>query len=369
MHDLLLVLTRLAQLQADPLDRLALHEAVDEACARVDEPRAQVEDVARLMRLRVPRWIKKPDPTEMPALLFQADQGWGLLRGVNAQEQWIVERFDSESGGWADEATDNLQGALICRIGLARAFVAGKSKVFRLIRDEFFSHKRALTEAAVGSVFINLMVLATSLYSLQVYDRVVPTGAEQTLWVLTLGVSAAIVFEYLAKRSRSGIFERLVDQVDQRLSRTVFMRLLSIRMDQLPRSVGGLAAQLRGYETVRGFLASATVYLMVDMPFGIIFIILIGFIGGWHLAWYPDSFSFCHWSLAFITGGEWIAMRLRRLQRVISRQVYLLRRLKGRRQSSRAVVVGACYPAGCIPPMKPVILNYRCERSLRTLST
>ncbi|MBU0501402.1 MAG: ATP-binding cassette domain-containing protein [Gammaproteobacteria bacterium] len=290
MHDLLLVLTRLAQLQAVAIDRLELHEAVSEACGQSDDPKMQVGQILHRMRLRAPRWFRKPDPAAMPLLLHQDGRGWGLVRGLNGQGEWVVERYDRENNGWADATLDDPQSALFGHITLARPYSAGNSRVFKLIRDEFLSHGKALAEAAAGGVFINLMVLATSLYSLQVYDRVVPTGAEQTLWVLSIGVIIAVLLEFLAKRARSGIFERLVDRVDQRLARTVFMRLLAIRMDQLPPSVGGLAAQLRGYETIRGFMTAASVYLMVDLPFGIIFILLIGVIGGWSLALIPALF-------------------------------------------------------------------------------
>lgn len=79
-------------------------------------------------------------------------------------------------------------------------------------------------EALLGGVIINLVALATALYTMQVYDRVVPTGATQTLLVLSLGVFVAIVFEFVTKTLRMHLYERLVAQVDQRLSRSVFMR-------------------------------------------------------------------------------------------------------------------------------------------------
>ena len=126
-----------------------------------------------------------------------------------------------------------------------------------------------------------VVALATSFYSMQVYDRVIPANAVQTLLVLTLGVLVTIVFELAAKRVRSRLYERLIDAVDQRLSRTIYLRFLAIRLDQLPQSVGGLAAQMRGYETVRGFFTAMTTNLLVDAPFALIFLLLIGLIGGW----------------------------------------------------------------------------------------
>ena len=100
-------------------------------------------------------------------------------------------------------------------------------------------------------------------------------ASSQTLWVLTLGVLLAIFFETMAKLARSRVFEQLVDQVDQKLAREVYTRFLAIRLDQLPRSVGSLAAQLKGYETVRGFLTSVTSHLMIDVPFALLFLLVI----------------------------------------------------------------------------------------------
>ena len=148
---------------------------------------------------------------------------------------------------------------------------------------------RLLREAMLGGLMINFVALATSFYSMQVYDRVIPTAAAQTLLVLTLGVLAAIGFELVAKRVRSVLYERLIDLVDQRLARTIYLRFLSIRLDQLPQSVGGLAAQMRRNATVRGFFTSATTNLLVDAPFALVFVVIIGLIAGW-LAVIPLGF-------------------------------------------------------------------------------
>jgi ATP-binding cassette subfamily C protein LapB len=98
--------------------------------------------------------------------------------------------------------------------------------------------------------------------------------------VLTLGVLAVAGFELLARRVRSGLYEKLVDQVDARLARTVYLRFLSVRLDQLPHSVGSLASQMRGYETVRSFFTSTTTNLLVDAPFALVFMLVIFAIGG-----------------------------------------------------------------------------------------
>jgi ATP-binding cassette subfamily C protein LapB len=167
--------------------------------------------------------------------------------------------------------------------------VATSSPVFQLIRQEIFTHRKLIGEALIGGIMINVIAMTTSLYSMQIYDRVVPTGASQTLLVLTLGVLAAILFELMAKHVRSTIYEKLINQVDQRLARAVYLRFLAIRLDQLPQSVGGLAGQMRGYETVRSFFTSMTTNLAIDAPFALVFSLLIALIAGW-LAAIPLTF-------------------------------------------------------------------------------
>jgi ATP-binding cassette subfamily C protein LapB len=289
VSDLSSALGRLAQLQSEAVDRLALHEAVQSAQQQsIQSPQAQLQTVTRLLQIKPARWLPRPDAAAVPALLHDGTK-WGILRGPNAQGQWVGEWFNTTIQRWEETPSEDLAHCQIARLRLAKAFDASKSPIFRLIKEELFSHKKGLFDAALGGIVINLIALATSFYSMQVYDRVVPTGATQTLLVLTLGMVFAAVFEFVAKHVRSGLYESLVDQVDQRLARAIYLRFLSVRLDQLPASVGALAAQMRGYETVRGFMTSITSQLTVDAPFAILFLGLIGVISGW-LALIPALF-------------------------------------------------------------------------------
>ncbi len=289
---LLACLTRLAQLQHDAVDRLALQEAAEAALAgRAQDPRAQLETVARHLQVAGPRWLDAPDATTVPALLCEGDGRWGVLRGKNAQDEWVSEWWDAETDRWQERAGHSLGGHAVAALGLSAPYVASRSPLYQLIRREVFSHRTLLWEAVLGGLMINVVAMAASFYSMQVYDRVIPTGASQTLLVLTLGVLAAILFEWVAKRTRTHLYEQLVDKVDQRLARMVYMRFLSIRLDQLPHSVGGLASQMRGYETVRGFFTSSTTNLLVDAPFALVFSLIILSIGGL-LALVPLGFFF-----------------------------------------------------------------------------
>ena len=291
---LLPCLVRLAQLQSDNLDRLALREAVETAQDKTPEDaKAQIRYITKQLRLPAARWKPEPQLDSAPALLCRIEPyfgiEWGLLRGKNAQNQWISEWWDKHTSRWVERADDALPDHHAISLKLSQPYVASKSPVFRLILDELLSHRRIIRETVLASLIATVLALAISFFSMQVYDRVIPSSAMQTLLVLTLGVLIAIFFEWLIKHVRSHLYEELIDQVDQRLARTVYLRFLSVRLDQMPQSVGALASQMRGYETIRGFMTSMTTNLMVDAPFALFFAGVIALIAG-PLALIPTFF-------------------------------------------------------------------------------
>lgn len=135
-------------------------------------------------------------------------------------------------------------------------------------------------ECAVATITLNLVALATSFYSMQVYDRVVPTGGYATLWVLTIGVAIAMFVELVMRQVRGRMLDRACKAIDEELSGVFFGHALAIRMDRRPRTVGTFAAQIRHFEMVRNFMTSTTLYVFADAPFALLFVGVIGFIAG-----------------------------------------------------------------------------------------
>ena len=287
-HLVLACLTRLGQLQRDPVDKVALQEAISSA-AKETNVTAQMKHIAQSLHTPKPIFLNQPDVSKLPAILVTQHGKWDILRGKNSHGQWVCESFDSESNTWEELTLDDLQGHCLAQMRLSAPFTASNSPVFKLIKSEVFGHKRLLFEALLASITINIVALASAFYTMQVYDRVVPTAASQTLLVLTIGVGIAVMYEWGAKHIRARFFDRLVDSVDQRLARNVYMRFLSIRMDQLPPSVGSLAAQMKGYETVRSFLTSVTSHVLIDAPFSLVYLFLMYLIAG-NLALIPATF-------------------------------------------------------------------------------
>ena len=145
----------------------------------------------------------------------------------------------------------------------------------------FTANWRTLVELGAGSLFGNLLAVGTSLFAMQVWDRVVPARSLHTLWVLASGVALALVLELLIRTVRVSIADHFGKQVDQRLSAMFFARVLDIRNDARPRSPGTLVAQLRDLEQLRELLTSSTLGVLIDLPFVAGFLVIIWLLGGW----------------------------------------------------------------------------------------
>ncbi|MBJ6138914.1 ABC transporter transmembrane domain-containing protein [Marinobacter litoralis] len=137
-----------------------------------------------------------------------------------------------------------------------------------------------LSRRGIAAVVANCLAAAVALFAMQVYDRVVPTGALDTLWVLAIGAALAIILEWTIRVARVGLLESAGQRLDRQIGRSLFARALSIRMANLSPSPGTLVTQLREFESVREFFTSATTAVLNDLPFVCFFVAVIAFIGG-----------------------------------------------------------------------------------------
>lgn len=142
-------------------------------------------------------------------------------------------------------------------------------------------YKKYYYQVIVASFVINLLALISSLYVMNVYDRVIPNQAYETLWVLTIGVVLAIGFEFLAKMLRSYLLDIAGKKADIVISAMLFHRVMGIRLDKRPASSGSYANNLRDFESIREFMTSASLLALVDLPFILLFIGVISMIGGY----------------------------------------------------------------------------------------
>jgi ATP-binding cassette subfamily C protein LapB len=136
-------------------------------------------------------------------------------------------------------------------------------------------------DALLAALLINLCALVVPLVSMNVYDRVVPNMATSTLWVLALGAGMVLAFDFLLKISRAYLLDLAGKRVDITLSTLIMERVLGLRLEGRPASVGAFAANLRAFETVRDFIASSSVVTLVDLPFVLIFLLVMAWLSPW----------------------------------------------------------------------------------------
>lgn len=140
--------------------------------------------------------------------------------------------------------------------------------------------------AAIGAVLINVLALASVFFTMNVYDRVVPNQAFVTLWSLGIGVIIAMIFEAVARFIRAHLLDVAGKKADLVLGTMLFRQALSVQMEHKPASAGSFANQLREFESVRDFATSATLAAISDLPFVLMFVAVIFFIGG-PMGWIP----------------------------------------------------------------------------------
>ncbi len=279
-----------SRLQGKALDRLQLHHATSKyekelSLTTTANWQKQLNAVALEAGAIEIRFDESPDPARLPAIGWSQERGWFVVRSQTPNGHWLLEASGNVSQYSAEESLP------VGRLTLPETqSEEQKNPVRRLFKNTFLKYKKIFIEGALAGVMINLLALATSLYSMQVYDRVIPAQGYATLFVLTLGVGLSIIFELILKVIRSYLMEHAVVQIDGQLSREIYGRLLNVRLDQLPGSVGSLSSQLRGYETIRAFLSTTTFCMLVDVPFGIFFVILIALIGNPLVAFVPLFF-------------------------------------------------------------------------------
>jgi ATP-binding cassette subfamily C protein LapB len=219
--------------------------------------------------------IDQPRAHELPAFVFHPPLGWCIA------ESWVSDkqiRLISSRGvvelAWPKGLTS---------IQVTPPALPGNTHTEKAI-DVFWAailrRKSLIFDAVVATCVINVIGLATAVYSMQVYDRVIPRGGFATLFVLTSGMIFVLFIDMLIRNTRSVMTDREAGAIDSEVSEYFYARMQAVRLDARPRSVGTMAAQLRGTEQIRSMLSSASIFVLADLPFAVFFMAAMGLIGG-----------------------------------------------------------------------------------------
>lgn len=214
----------------------------------------------------------RPRPDQFPLIVHDAVRGWAVVR------QWDGDTVMALAGERGVLPYDQAQAFFTLDLPDPLSSEAGGAGAvfWRAIRRR----KQPLVMAGLATVFANLLTLATSLYSMQLYDRVIPLGSYDTLFVLTAGVAFALLLDLCLRSLRALLIEREAQDIDAEVSEFFFARAQAIRLDARPPGIGTMASQLRGQEQVRQVMSSGSLFMLADLPFAIFFVIVIALIGG-----------------------------------------------------------------------------------------
>ena len=156
-----------------------------------------------------------------------------------------------------------------------------KAKRSHWFWSEVWKERREFWPVMLAALIVNLLALAVPLFTMNVYDRVIPNKAIPTLWVLALGVAIALAFDFALRIARSRLVDEIGRNLDAKLSQKLFEKVMNLPMASRQGSTGALAKRLSEYELVRDFFASTTVVLLVDVSFLLIFLLFITVLAGW----------------------------------------------------------------------------------------
>lgn len=273
----------LTQIQGKSLDPLKIKAACSTLILK-ENSLNNLSNICFELGIDPPQFLSTPDRARLPFITLNAVYGWGVVYDRDPNDFWMV----NFNGVYQTLLTIDLNN---CIAEIKIEHIEKIDSFKEILKSSLFRHKGILIEASIATIFMGILTLSISLFSMQVYDRVIPTKGEDTLITLTVGVILAISIELLMKFARSKILDDAVIGIDSQLSRNIFERLLSVRLDQLPGSVGSLAGQIRSYEQIRSFYTAATLFSLVDLPISLFFIVIIAFIASPYAALAPFIFA------------------------------------------------------------------------------
>ncbi len=153
-----------------------------------------------------------------------------------------------------------------------RAPAVGKVRLKHWFWGTLAENRRIYRDIMVAAFVVNLFALAMPMFTMNVYDRVVPNRALETLWVMSIGVAVIVIGDLILRTMRVYFLDWASTRIDVKLSARIMEQVLGTRLELRSNSVGSLASNLRSFESVRDFITSATITTLIDVPFGLIFI-------------------------------------------------------------------------------------------------
>ncbi|MCD4668783.1 MAG: type I secretion system permease/ATPase [Sulfurimonas sp.] len=249
---------------------------------------SRVAGRAGLKSTLIQRPIKQMLQLQLPMILLLSNDYTCILESFSPDRKKVKIIYPDGEGVEAWMSVEELESEY-----LGFAFMLKKefqyseknSRTLQLKQKDWFWSTVKLSRGIYSDVIwasflINIFVLATPLFTMNVYDRVIPNNAEETLMVFTIGIICVYVIDFFLKFIRGYMLEIAGKKSDIIMSSIIFEKVLDLKMSVHPKSVGSFANNLKDFESVRSFFTTATMTALIDFPFAIIFLMVIYYIGG-----------------------------------------------------------------------------------------
>lgn len=245
---------------------------------------------SKVVRLELTQLVKRP----APVLLILKENSACLILGYSEDKTRATVLFPETGQGSVSMPLEDLEALYTGRAIFSRprfrfdqrapetSKIAGRHWFW----SAFMEQSPLFRDVLLAALAINIFAMVIPIFTMNVYDRVIPNRAEETLWMLTIGVLVAIVLDYSLKLVRTHFIDLAGARIDVKLSALIMSRVLGMRLMDRPSSVGSFAQTLRSFESIRDFMSSATIAALIDIPFAILFLLIIGWIS-WPLIFIP----------------------------------------------------------------------------------
>ncbi len=224
---------------------------------------------------------------QLPALIRLNDDSVAIIYEAT-KDQALAWKIETTEPVWTDiaELESYFVGQAIHVSGNANRLRSGDEGWAKAARDNWFwgelsKMKRDFYPVFGAAFLINLLAFALPLFSMNVYDRIIPNRAVSSLWVLAIGVLLAFAVEFALRMARSNLLDELGRKLDLKLSEKIFGKLVNLPLSDRSGDTGRLVRRVSEFEIVRDFFASTTAVLIVDMLFLVVFVAMIAVLAGW----------------------------------------------------------------------------------------
>lgn len=249
---------------------------------------SRAAEKAGLKSSLVRRPMSQISPLQLPMIILLSNQGACIIDqfSQDMKKAKIIMPAEEAVEQWVDmEVLENEYIGYGFMIKKAFEYNDSNSRTLHLNQKHWFWSTLKLSagvykDVLYASLLINLFVLASPLFTMNVYDRVVPNNAIETLWVFAIGVSIVYIIDTFLKFTRTYLLESAAKKSDVIMSSIIFEKVLDLKMAHHPTSVGSFASNLKDFDNIRSFLTNATMAAIIDLPFAVIFLAVIWYIGG-----------------------------------------------------------------------------------------